>query len=161
MSRASLTLLLLLLGLTVGLKLAVIPGHLNGAGREEQSAQAAMTAFLTRQGYRVEVDDGSDMLNLVAGVSGACTLQVANISPEGWQQDIVRQLAGPEDRVTFVYRGRTYPAQPRWRSWSDETLRKIGVAFGLQPPTRMVLGVIASPACSKDGLNWAEVSELT
>ena len=89
-----------------------------------------------------------------------CSLRVSEISPFGWHRDVLAQLTRPDERLFFVFRGKSASTQPVWQTFADYNWSRLQRYVGLQPPERPVLGVIASADCGRLELPWSEVAEF-
>ncbi len=115
-----------------------------------------LAAFLEREGFRAADNQQDGDLHLIAvkAVRGECRLLLAVVSPQGWHQALLTQIAAPGDNVSFVFDGSVYKAQPIWRTAAHDYLGRILKYAGLNSPP--VLGVISSPACDLAKLPWKD-----
>ena len=84
---------------------------------------------------------------------------IAEVAPQGWHRFILRRLASDGDQVFFLFRGRKYEEQPVWLTrltayWAV-AVRNVGLNARVEP----VLGIVASPACGLDAMQWGEFAE--
>lgn len=159
MSYALKGLLALLLGLSIGIKVAGGDGEGSGGGMLAEKREVA--AFLARQGFRVDQEDEEAASSpFVTAAVGACRLLVVAAAPQGWHRDIIHQLASPRDRVFFVIGGVVHYDQPQWRTWTDHQWRRLNRLVGRQLPARPVFGFVASPGCDLRGMAWRALAEL-
>ena len=151
-------LLLLLLPITLGPKLATRAGTQLGAVNDKQ-VQLDVVEFLSRQHFSViqfeKFEEGQPMLRATAA---ACRMLVAKSPAIGSDRDVLGQLVTADDRFVIVYRGKVYANQPTWLTVSDllwaRLRRQIGLDTQAAPP---VLAVIASASCGADRLPWDEL----
>ena len=120
-------------------------------------------AFLVRHGYEVtKAGDAHERgLAFLTATKGACRAFVATVSPLGWHREIVRLQASPQDEVFYVFRGMSYPDQPRWLTWLDWYWWRLNDYAGRRVPTHEVFGVVAYPQCELRSLPWNEVAETS
>ena len=163
-SRGLKGLFAVLLILTLSLKL---PAHIHIAAELNNKSWigSEIAAFLERHGFQVSEGSEKSYLSVMAAMQGDCRLLVAVVSPEGWHRDLIGQLASPNDQLFFVFRGTTYPDQPRWLTqadhyWSYYILDRLHRFNGRMRSVRPVLGVSASPGCDIKHIPWSEVAEL-
>ena len=88
-------------------------------------------------------------------------MTVFEVSPDGWNRDIARQILGETKRQFFVFRGNTYTEQPTWLTISDHlwsrSLRMLGFAWHDAP----VIAVSVTGACHPERLPWNVLSFRT
>jgi len=149
-------LILPLLFLTLGIKLAVRPS--TGAFDDRQ-VQFRVSEFLFRQHFNVvnseKIEHGRPM---VQGTAGSCRMLVAKSPSIGSDRDVIRRLAAENDRIFVVYRGKVYADQPTWRTVSDFLWTRLRRELGLNAQAAPVLAVIAAPNCDAEQLSWNELS---
>ena len=151
--------LALTLALTLSIKIAVGPtvAGISGTTRGE----APLAAFLERQGFNV----GALLPNIdppmIPASKAGCTYRIAQVDPGGVMRDVLAQLAGPSERLFFVFRGKVFVSQPTWATFLDYKWRRLLAYVGYQPPQRPILGIIASEDCTPKNLPWGEVAEIS
>ena len=88
--------------------------------------------------------------------AGACRLVIAEESADGWNSEIIRDVAKSMDRLFIVYRGSIYFQRPGWLTlthyWWSKYLHKLGLAAHEMP----VIAVAQTASCSAERLPWAE-----
>jgi hypothetical protein len=151
------TILALTLVLTLGAKIAFDPGRSTSDGALQQGQ---VIAFLERQGFLVGPPLPDVGPSMVPAQRPGCSLRVSEISPFGWHRDVLAQLTRPDERLFFVFRGKSASTQPVWQTFADYNWSRLQRYVGLQPPERPVLGVIASADCGSLELPWSEVAEF-
>lgn len=108
---------------------------------------------LVERGFTV-VRSVEGFLPTVDARRAACSLQIASISPQGWQWDPIRRSA-PAGWDAFVsYSGQRYDDQPRWRTTIGYYWTRFIRVVGLVRPQALVLGVITSPECRPIDTDW-------
>jgi hypothetical protein len=141
----------LLLALTVGWKVAV--GLTNNRG-ERDDFKSVLIEFLVRQHFAVfEAKD----VDGVEAIAGDCRLRITWTDIKVWKQDIIKDVASPDDRVFFVYRQAVYTDLPTWsivanQYWSN-FLRKIEFKNPIDSPA---FAIIAPARCNAERLPWRE-----
>ena len=120
-----------------------------------------LAEFLVDHQFGVVVLDerNNTMPLVIRATTGTCRMLVMEISPDGWQRDLIRDRAQATDRVFFIFRGKVYPDQPTWLTaaaglWSRQLQR-----LGLRQYVTPVVAVIASELCNVEGLPWDELYE--
>jgi hypothetical protein len=126
----------------------------------EDAAQAEIAGFLTRHGFEPDPGSFEEDPARMAGTSGACHVLIANVAPQGWHQDLLRQFAPADTRIFFVFEGREYDRQPvlqtRLSFYWNRMARRLGMAAPAMP---LVYGVLASPGCDLASVPWRELGE--
>jgi hypothetical protein len=150
--------LALLLALTLSLKIAVGP---TVASEEIATGhEASVATFLERQGFTVGALLPDISPPMLPARKSSCALRAVEVSPFGWQQAVLAELAQPGERLHFVFRGKVSTSQPTWATFFDYYRRRMLSNFGIRPPDRPVLGILASDGCDVLGLPWGEVADL-
>jgi len=154
-------LVLLLLALTLGSKLAVdlyVRSGDSGEPGEELFARRVAT-FLFRNHYTVtasrQVVFGMYLLQ-VSG--GACAMKVVLSSPRGWHRDLIRTFITPGDRTFVVFGGKVYSEQPMWLTVFAFLWSKFLDQLGVKSDEATVITVIAGSDCDAERLPWSELS---
>jgi hypothetical protein len=149
-------LLLLLLPITLGWKLAV--RHAGPGDLTDKEVQRQVAEFLIRQHFKVEVPDqvllGRPALSATAGM---CRILIAKSSAIGSDRDLIRGLATRADRVFIVFRGKVYAEQPTWLTVFDFLWSRLRRELGFKAPASPVLAIIASTNCDAEKLPWHEL----
>jgi predicted small integral membrane protein len=148
--------LLLLLPVTLGWKLAVRPGDT----RElmEKQAQLKVAEFLVRQRFTVAVADKIEEGRLaIRATFGTCRMLISKSPAMGWDRDMLRHQTTPGDRVFVVFRGKVYAEQPTWLTVSDSLWSRFRRELGLKTDASPVLAVIATSNCDAERLPWHEL----
>jgi hypothetical protein len=150
-------LLLLLLPLTLGWKLAVRPAGDSGEPAEKE-AQRKVAEFLSRQYFTVALSEQTGAGQpTIRATAGACRMLVAQSPALGWDRDLIRRHATPTDRVFVVFRGKVYQEQPTWLTVSDFFWARFRSQLGLKAQAAPVLGIIATANCNAERLPWNEL----
>lgn len=121
-----------------------------------------MVEFLTRQKFDVVVTDRMILsdLPLIHATAGTCRMLVAEASPDGWNNLVIRDVAKGMDQLFLVYRNKIYSEQPTWLTittyWWSRYLRKMGLVGHAMP----LFAVAATAACDAKQLPWAELGKF-
>src|SRR5713101_3329622 len=115
----------------LGWKIAVQPDDPNYLKED-------LIKFFERNHFNVVVTD--EMVNytpIIRATTASCHLQVARLTPDGSNRDLIRHLAAGTDRSFVVFRGTVYTQQPiLWTVldylWS-RFLRELGLARHITP----------------------------
>ena len=137
--------------LSVGWKIAIPLGGQNHL-RED------LVEFFERNHFNVVVTD--EMVNytpIIRATTASCQLQVASLTPDGSNRDLIRHLAAGTDRSFVVFRGAVYTEQPIFWTvldyfWS-RFLRELGLVGHVSP----VIAVAENLSCNAKRLPWGEL----
>jgi hypothetical protein len=148
--------LLVLLPLTLGWK--VVARSTAGEPPTERNIQIAVAEFLVRQHFNVStserVEEGKPA---IAANSGSCRILVAKSPALGWDRDLIRRYADPEDRIFVVFRGRVYSDQPTFRTVFDALWSRFRRELGFRVQPSPVLAVVARMNCDAESLPWDQL----
>lgn len=114
-----------------------------------------LVRFLERNNFDVVVS--GEFVNytpVIRASTANCQVQVARLTPDGSNRDLIRHLAADADRTFVVFRGGIYGEQPVFWTvldylWS-RFLRELGLARHLSP----ILHVAQSSSCTAERLPW-------
>ena len=117
-----------------------------------------LAKFLERNHFSVVVTD--EMVNytpIIRATTASCQLQVARLTPDGSNRDLIRHLAAGTDRSFIVFRGIVYTQQPIFWTvlnylWS-RFLRELGLTRHITP----VIAVAVNSSCNAERLPWGEL----
>jgi hypothetical protein len=155
-ARKAVALLLVLLAVTLGWKVAV---HLGHSDDTQPSAYAKMAEFLVRQHFIVTVDQKpADTIVAIRATSGACRLLIANSPANGSDRARIGSYATPTDTVFVIYRGQVYAEQPVWVTMVDSIWSKFIGELGFRSPLTPVFVVIATRGCGAERLAWGDAA---
>src|SRR4249919_2268371 len=96
--------------LTIGWKIAIQPDDPNYLKDD-------LIKFFERNHFNVVVTD--EMVNdspIIRASTSSCQLQIARLTPDGSNRDLIRHLAAATDRSFVVFRGTVYAQQPILRT---------------------------------------------
>jgi hypothetical protein len=142
----------ILLPLTIGWKLAVVPEN-------PIEIQNAIVQFLTKQQFDVRITDESmEYMSVINARSRLCELRVARVSPLGYEAALIRQANDMNGRTFYVFRGTIYPEQPVRLTIASylwfRFLRELRLVSRVPP----VLAVTTS--CEAEQLPWHTLGSL-
>ena len=137
--------------LTIGWKIAIQPDDPN-------YLKENLIKFFERNHFNVVVTN--EMVNytpIIRATTASCHLQIARLTPDGSNRDLIRHLAAGTDRSFVVFRGTVYTQQPiLWTVlnylWS-RFLRELGLIEHITP----VISVAVNSSCNAEGLPWDEL----
>ena len=151
--------LLLLLPLTLSWKLAIRPSDPGELQQQEKDLQRKIVTFLIGQRFDVSVSENmQEGQPSIRATAGSCRILVAKSPSVGWDRDLIRQHATPEDRVFVVFRGKVYADQPTWLTVSDFLWARVRRELGLRGRSAPVWAIIALPSCEAERLPWIETA---
>ena len=135
--------------MSIAWKIAISPDNQNDLKED-------LVKFLERNHFNVIVTDVAP-IPIIEATTASCRLQVAKLSPDGGDEDLIRHLAlGTDYRVFFVFRGTVYTHQPKlWTVLSyywSRLLRELGFIRRITD----VIAVLAGPSCDAERLPWGE-----
>ncbi len=138
--------------LAVGWKIAIQP--------DDQSYLAEeLVKFLERNHFDVVVAVEAVNTNtpIIRATAVTCHLQIARLTPDGSNRDLIRHLAANSDRSFIVFRGKVYAEQSvAWTVlnylWS-RFLRELGFIDHITP----VISVAVNSSCDAEQLPWGEL----
>ena len=135
----------------VGWKIAIQPDDPNYLKED-------LVKFLERNHFSVVVTD--EMVNytpIIRATTASCHLQIARLTPDGSNRNLIQHIAAGTDRSFVVFRGTVYAQQPvLWTVlnylWS-RFLRELGLIRHITP----VINVAANSSCNAERLPWGEL----
>ncbi|MET4700328.1 hypothetical protein ABIE65_003368 [Constrictibacter sp. MBR-5] len=115
-------------------------------------------AFLQSRGFTVIPSASLADLGAVRAISGPCELLALNVVPQGWQRDVVRSQAEPEDTILFIFDGTAYAEQPVLLTWVAHYHARLTHSLHMNGVLRPVIAIVASPGCDLTGMNWPKMT---
>lgn len=140
--------------LTIGWKIAIQPDDQNYLTEE-------IIKFLERNHFGVVVtNEAVNYMPMIRATTATCHLQIARLTPDGSNRDLIRHLAAGTDRSFIVFRGTVYAQQPvLWTVlhylWS-RFLRELGLIEHITP----VISVALNSSCNAEQLPWGELQDV-
>ena len=144
--------LLLLLALSLAWKSAIRRDY-------SSNLEEKICTFLVRNGFIVTVSE--EMIRdkrTFRATKAACRMLVTEISPRGWERDIINSRATGADQVFIVFGGKIYAEQPTWLTASDFLRYKLLSELGSNVRPTPVIAVMATKNCDAEQLPWYELS---
>jgi hypothetical protein len=140
--------------LTIGWKIAIQPDN-------QDYLNEHLIKFFERNHFNVVVTD--EIVNytpIIRATTASCRLQIARLTPDGSNRDLIQHLAAGTDRSFIVFRGTVYTQQPILRTvldyfWS-RFLRELGLVRHITP----VITVAENSSCNAERLPWGELQGL-
>jgi hypothetical protein len=137
--------------LTIGWKIAIQPD-------DQIYLKEDLVNFLERNHFSVVVTD--EMVNytpIIRATTASCHLQIARLTPDGSNRDLIRHIAAGTDRSFVVFRGTVYDQQPvlwtvLYYLWS-RFLRELGLIRHITP----AINIAANSSCNAERLPWGEL----
>jgi hypothetical protein len=137
--------------LSIGWKIAIQPDDQNRLTED-------IIKFLERNHFNVVVaDEAVNYMPIIRATAATCHLQIARLTPDGSNRELIRHLAAGTDRTFIVFRGTVYAQQPvLWTVlnylWS-RFLRELGLIEHITP----VICVAVNSSCNAEQLPWGEL----
>jgi hypothetical protein len=139
--------------LSVAWKIAVPP-------EDPDDLKEDLVKFFEQHGYNVVIENETvNYTPIIEATSASCRLQVARLTPDGSNRDLIRHFAAGKDRSFVVFRGAVYEQQPVFSTvfaylWS-RILRELGLIKHITP----VIAVAANATCDAERLPWEELGQ--
>ncbi|CAH1668757.1 conserved hypothetical protein [Hyphomicrobiales bacterium] len=118
-----------------------------------------LVAFFERNRFDVATEVMSGV-PIVQASTASCRVQVARLSPDGANRDLIQHLFAGQDRSFVVFGGAVYAQQPIfWTVLSyfrSRFLRELGFA----ERAAAVISVAANSSCNAEQLPWHELSGM-
>jgi hypothetical protein len=138
--------------LTIGWKIAI--------RSDDQYLKEDLIKFFERNHFDVVTTEVTvNHTSIIRATTASCHLQIARLTPDGSNRDLIRHLTAGTDRSFIVFRGTVYARQPVvWTVldylWS-RFLRELGLVRHIAP----VINVAANSSCNAEGLPWGELTQ--
>lgn len=119
-----------------------------------------LVRFLERNHFNVVVtDEIATDTPIIRATRASCQLQVARLTPDGSNRNLVRHLATGMDRSFVVFRAEVYTRQPIALTvlhylWS-RFLRELGLIKQITP----VIDVAENISCNAERLPWTQLQD--
>jgi hypothetical protein len=138
--------------LTIGWRIAIQPDN-------QIYLKEDLIKFFERNHFNVVVTD-EITAPIVRATTASCHLEIARLTPDGSNRDVIRHLAAGTDRSFIVFRGMVYTQQPILLTvldylWS-RLLRELGLIRHITP----VIAVAEKSSCNAERLPWGELQGL-
>ena len=140
--------------LSIAWKIAVPPD-------DPSDLNNALVDFLERNHFSVVVTERIvNYTPIIQANAASCRLQIARLTSDGSNQDLIRSLAGDTDRLFVVFRGRVYIKQPISRTVLNYLWSRFRRELGLINHVTPVIAVAANASCDAERLPWGELRGL-
>ena len=137
--------------LSIGWKVAIPldnPSHL----------KENLVDFLERNHFTVVVtDEAINNTPIIRATTASCELQVASLTSDGSNRDLIRDRAAGTDRSFVVFRGEIYPQQPIFRTTLNYFWFRFLRELGLVRHIPAVIDVAETSSCHAERLAWHEL----
>jgi hypothetical protein len=137
--------------LTIGWKLAIPPDDPNYLKED-------LIKFFERNHFKVVVTD--ELVNytpIIRATTASCQLQIARLTPDGSNRDLIRHLAAGTDRSFIVFRGTVYAQQPVTWTILNYLWSRFLRELGLIEHVTAVISVAVNTSCNAEQLPWGEL----
>ena len=140
--------------LAIGWKIAIRPDDPNYLTDD-------LVKFLERNHYNVVVTDETvNYTPIIRATTATCDLQIARLTTDGSNRDLIRHFAAGTNRSFIVFRGAVYAQQPVfWTTLSylwSRFLRELGLIEHITP----VISVAMNSSCDAEQLPWGELADV-
>lgn len=153
------TVLLLVLPLSLGIKLAVVHDVRASLQRPSTaSAYASVFAFLEKHGAEAGALNNSVAQDGVQARRGLCEIRIISADPHGYDSGIITQLVKKDDDLLFVFGGKIFNIAPLWRSKFTHLRARLYRKFGVSYPAPNLFAVIQNSPCRDLALPLEELS---
>jgi hypothetical protein len=150
--------LIILLFLSLTLAWKVIARATPHEQPTDRSIQVRLAEFLVGQHFSVSMMERAEQGKpAVTASSGSCRMLVIRSPALGWDRDLIRRYADPEDRIFVVFRGRVYSDQPTFRTVFDALWSRFRRELGFRVQPSLVLAVVARMNCDAESLPWDQL----
>ena len=107
---------------------------------------ANVAALLSRYGFGVSRHPPDSALPWVAGAIGHCSVQIFEVSHQGWEQSLITQVSAGKN-VFYAFGGDIYSEQPIMKTRVYFYWRRLKRALRLPAANHPVLAIIATQTC--------------
>ena len=125
---------------------------------DQNDLKEALVEFFEQNHFNVVVTD--EVVNytpIIQANKASCHLQIARLTPDGSNWDLIRHLTMGKESLSVIFRGRVYSKQPTlWTVLSyfwSRFLRELGLIRHITP----VLAVAANSSCNVEQIPWREL----
>jgi hypothetical protein len=138
--------------LSIGWKIAIPPEN---AGNLEKH----LVNFFERNHFDVVVTDDATM-RIIQATTASCRLQIARLTSDGWNRNLVQHVTASADRSFVVLRGKVYAEEhipsTILEDLQSRFLRRLGIKSHVTPP----IAVAANASCNIEQLPWTELEVI-
>jgi hypothetical protein len=115
--------------------------------------------FFERNHFDVVVVDDATM-RIIQATTASCRLQIARLTSDGWNRNLVQHVTARADRSFIVLRGKVYTEQHApsmiLEDLRSRFLRHLGIKSHIAP----TIAVAANASCNAERLPWAELEAI-
>lgn len=154
-SSRALKYLLLVVLLSVSLGWKVLARAAPNEQPTDRAMQVRLAEFLIRQHFSVAMAERAEQGKpALTASAGACRLLAIRSPALGWDRDLIRRYAEPDDQVFIVFRGQVYADQPTFRTVLDALSSRFMRELGFKSPPSPVFAMVARSGCEAQRLPW-------
>jgi len=150
-------LVLAVLVLTLGWKLAIRPDTSEEIEKKQADSQRKLADFLVRQHFTIVPAQKTLDLPIIRATTVECQILFSRISFDGSDRERIRLYTSARDAIFVVFGGRIYAEQPTFLTVSDALWARFRRQLGLKAEATPVLAVIANKGCEAERLPWHEL----
>jgi hypothetical protein len=143
-----------ILALSLGFKAS---GQISGT-EAPADGNADVLAFLQTHGFVVDEIHPDSLW--ISAAAGDCTLQIATVSPLGWERDVIVESAGTA-KLSYVFAGQTYAEQPVLQTALTHYWQRLRGYVRLPSHQYRVRAVIAGDRCPPAMLKPESLADLS
>jgi hypothetical protein len=147
----------LLLAVSLGLKVEL--GAASGIGQQYPDS-ADIGAMLEKHAFAVQPPRPDTDPQWVTGTRDGCTLQIANVSPQGWHRAAVEWKAAGKP-ILYAAGAELHDRQPIAGPLVRHYLRRLERYAGLEAPPLKVRAIIRSGDCPDSLIAPSELAALS
>ena len=127
--------------------------------RISNNLERATAAFLSHEGFEVEVDSRIDAFVINARAND-CHLQIREARTEGFNTDAIKATAPTGAQFVFEYRGKLWMSQPKFTATMLKFWNRVKWQLGLDSIWSPVISIAAVGPCALETLGWNELANI-
>ena len=120
-----------------------------------------IAGLLGRNGFAISRADPNTDPVWIYGVKGGCSLQIANVSLQGWHRSTVAWEARDQRMLLYSVEGELYADQPILRPMVVHYFRRLQRYLGFDAPQVRVRAIIIDRHCPNEPLAPADLRALS
>jgi hypothetical protein len=119
-----------------------------------------LTAFFARNGFEVfRTNETVNYFPIIHATAGACSIEVAKVTPDGSNGDLIQSKFSKSDHIFIVFKGNVFVRQPLFFTVLEyirsRFLRELGFKRHITP----IFAVGAGSNCEAEQLPWRELAD--
>jgi hypothetical protein len=135
--------------LSIGWKVAIPPE--NASNLEKR-----LVDFFERNHFDVVVTDDATV-RIIQATTASCRLQIARLTFDEWNRNLVEHVTAGADRSFVVLRGKVYAEQHIPSTILEDLRSRFLLRLGIRSPIAPTITVAANASCNAEQLPWAEL----